>query len=92
MGFVSLKIQFYLKHVPRGRMGKVDGLSKRSNWEVGMERDNEEQVLVKIEWLEVRVAEVTKVVIDGVNILDKIRRSKAKYNEVVKVVEDVMTS
>jgi len=73
-------------------MGKVDGLSKRSNWEVGMERDNEEQVLVKIEWLEVRVAEVTKVVIDGVNILDKIRRSKAKYNEVVKVVEDVMTS
>jgi len=70
----------------------VDGLSKRSNWEVGMERDNEEQALVKMEWLEVRAAEVTKVVIDGVDILDKIRRSKAKYDEVVKVVEDIMTS
>ena len=70
----------------------MDGLSKRSNWEVGMERDNEEQALVKMEWLEVRAAEVTKVVIDGVDILDKIRRSKAKYDEVVKVVEDIMTS
>ena len=57
-----------------------------------MERDNEEQALVKMEWLEVRAAEVTKVVIDGVDILDKIRRSKAKYDEVVKVVEDIMTS
>jgi len=30
-------------------MGKVDGLSRRSDWEVGVERDNEEQTLVKKE-------------------------------------------
>jgi len=30
-------------------MGKADRLSRRSDWEVGMERDNEEQTLVKRE-------------------------------------------
>jgi len=37
-------------------MGRVDGLSRRPDWEVGVERDNEEQTLVKKEWLETRVA------------------------------------
>jgi len=52
-----------------------------------MERDNKEQTLVKRKWLEARAVEVSEVVIDGVDILDKIRRSKAKDNEVVKAVE-----
>jgi len=30
-------------------MGKVDGLSRRPGWEVGVERDNKEQTLVKRE-------------------------------------------
>jgi len=68
-------------------MGKVDGLSRRSDWEVKVERDNEEQTLVKKEWLEVRAAEVSEVVINGVDILDKIRRSKTKDDKVVKAVE-----
>ena len=34
-------------------MGKADGLSRRSDWEKGVERDNKEQMLVKKEWLEV---------------------------------------
>jgi len=33
-------------------MGKADRLSRRSDWEIGVERDNEEQTLVKREWLE----------------------------------------
>jgi len=33
-------------------MGKTDGLSKRLDWEVGVERDNKEQTLVKKEWRE----------------------------------------
>jgi len=83
------RFNFVLKHVPGSRMGKVDGLSRRSNWEVGVERDNEEQTLVKKEWLEARAAEVSEVVIDGVDILDRIRRSKARDDEVVKVVEEM---
>ena len=54
---------------------------------MGVERDNEEQTLVKKEWLEARMVQVLEVVIDGVDILDKIRKSEAKDDEVVKVVE-----
>jgi len=68
-------------------MGKADGLSRRPDWERGVERDNKEQTLVKREWLEARAAEVSEVVIDGVDILDRIRKSEAKDDEVVKAVE-----
>jgi len=70
-------------------MGKADGLSRRLDWEIGVERDNEEQTLVKREWLEARAAEVYEVVIDGVDILDRIRRSEARDDEVVKAVEEM---
>ena len=84
-----LRFNFILKHVPGGRMGKVDGLSRRSDWEVSMERDNEKQTLVKREWLKARAVKISEVVIDRVDILDKIRRSKAKDNEVIKAVEEM---
>jgi len=46
-------------------MGKVDRLSKRLDWEVGIEKDNEEQMLVKKEWLEAKRIRVMEVVIKG---------------------------
>ena len=36
-----------LKHVPGTRIGKVDGLSKRPDWKVRVNNDNENQVVVK---------------------------------------------
>jgi len=33
-------------------MGKADGLSRRPDWKMEVERDNKEQMLVKREWLE----------------------------------------
>ena len=83
------RFDFVLKHVPGSRMGKVDGLNRRSDWEVGVERDNEEQTLVKKEWLKARAAQVTEVVIEGVDILDRIRKSEARDNEVIKAVEEM---
>jgi len=83
------RFDFVLKYVPGSRMGKADGLSRRSDWEVEVERDNEEQMLVKREWLEARAAEVSEVVIDRVDILDRIRRSEARDDEVVKAVEEM---
>jgi len=44
-------------------------------------------VLVKKEWLEVRAMQVMEVVIEGVDLLEKIRKSDVKDNEVIKVVE-----
>jgi len=45
--------------------------------------------LVKREWLKARAVKISEVVIDRVDILDKIRRSKAKDNEVIKAVEEM---
>jgi len=36
-------------------MGQADSLSRRADWAEGIERDNENQVMVKREWLEIRV-------------------------------------
>jgi len=83
------RFDFVLKHVPGSRMGKADGLSRRPDWEMGIERDNEEQTMIKKEWLEARAAEISEVVIDGVDILDRIRKSKARDDEVVKAVEEI---
>jgi len=70
-------------------MGKVDGLSRRPDWEVGVEKDNEEQVLVKKEWIEVRRVRIAEVIIEEIDLLDKIKKSNAKDDEVVKAVEEM---
>jgi len=38
-----------LKHVLGSKMGKANSLSKRLDWEIGVERDNEDEMLVKPE-------------------------------------------
>ena len=48
------RFDFILKHVLGRKMGKADGLSRRSNWERGAKGDNEEKTLVKPEWLEMK--------------------------------------
>jgi len=77
------------KHVPGSRMGKADSLSRRPDWEVGVEKDNEDETLVKPECLEARRMERVKVIIEGVDLLEKVRKSKVKDDEVVKVVEEM---
>ena len=81
------RFDFVLKHVPGSKMGKADGLSRRSDWKKGMKGDNEEKVLLKPEWLETRRIRAVEVMIEGVDILEKIRKSEAKDDEVIKVVE-----
>jgi len=44
---------------------------------------------VKREWLKARAAQVTEVVIEGVDILDRIRKSKARDDEVIKAVKEI---
>jgi len=83
------RFNFMLKHVPESKMGKVDSLSRRLDWEVGVEKDNEDQRLVKPEWLEVRKTETVEIIVDGVDLLEEVRKSKVKDNEVVKAVEEM---
>ena len=42
-------------------MGKADGLSKKSDWKVGVEKDNKNQVFIKDYW----ICSLAKVVIKG---------------------------
>ena len=70
-------------------MGKANGLSRRLDWEIGVEKDNEDKTLVKPEWLEVRRTEVVEIIVDGVDLLKEVRKSKVKDDKVVKVVEEM---
>jgi len=54
-----------------------------------MEKDNKNRVLLRKEWLEVRAMQLAEVIIEGIDILEKIRKSKAKDDEIVKAVEDI---
>jgi len=38
-----------LKHIPGSRIGKADSLSKRPDWEIEVEKVNENETLVKLE-------------------------------------------
>jgi len=46
------RFDFTLKHVPRSKMGKADSLSRRPDWEIGVEKDNKDETLIKPEWLD----------------------------------------
>jgi len=70
-------------------MGKADSLSRRPDWEVGVERDNEDEMLIKPEWMEARRAEIVEIIVDGIDLLEEVRKSKVKDNEVVKAVEEM---
>ena len=54
-----------------------------------MEKDNEDEMLVKPEWLKVRKTEVVEIIVDGVDLLEEVRKSKVKDDEVVKAVEEM---
>ena len=57
-----------LKHIPGSKIGKANSLSRRPDWEIGVEKDNENDMLVKPEWLEVRKAEVVEIIVDRVDV------------------------
>ena len=73
-----------LKHIPGSKMGKADSLSRRPDQEVKVEKDNKDETLVKLEWLEVRKTEVAEIIVDGVDLLEEVRKSKVKDDELQK--------
>ena len=41
------RFNFTLKYVPETKMGKTDRLSKRLDWKVEVEKDNDNQIFIK---------------------------------------------
>ena len=79
------RFDFTLKHVPGMRMGKADRLSRRLDWKVEVEKNNNNQVFIKDNW----IYSLQKVVIEGpeVEMLEKIKKARSKDEDVVRVVE-----
>ena len=68
-------------------MGKADELSRRPDWKVGVENDNDNQVVIKDNWIH----SLQEVVIEEpkVEILEKIKKARSKDKDVVRVVEEM---
>ena len=81
------RFNFTLRHVLGTKMGKADGLSRRLDWKVGVDRDNENQVVIKNNWIH----SLQEVVIEGpeVEMLEKIKKVRNKDEDVIKVVEEM---
>jgi len=46
-------------------------------------------MLIKPEWLEARRMETVEIIVEGVDLLKKVKQSKVKDDEVVKAVEEM---
>ena len=68
-------------------MGKADGLSRRADWKVGTDKDNEDQIFIKDQW----IRNMYEVVVEGpeVEIVEKIRKARSKDEDVVRVVKEM---
>ena len=68
-------------------MEKADGLSRRLNWKVGVDRDNENQVVIKDNW----IRSLQEVVIEGpeVDIVEKIKKARSRDEDIVRIVEEM---
>jgi len=71
----------------QGQGWKADGLNRRLDWKVGVDRNNENQIFIKDNW----VHNLQEVVIEGpeVELLEKIKKARSKDEEVVRIVEDM---
>ena len=81
------RFNFTLKYVAGSKMGKADGLSKRADWKVGIDKNNENQIFIKDQW----IRNMYEVVVEGpeVEIVEKIKKARSKDENVVKVVEEM---
>jgi len=68
-------------------MGKMDRLSRRPDWKVGVDKDNENQIIIKDNWLR----RIKEVIIEEpeVEILEKIKKARDKDKEVFRIVEEM---
>ena len=81
------RFDFTLKYVSGTKIGKADRLSRWSDWKVGVEKYNDNQVFIKNNW----IRSLGEVVIEGseIDIVEKIKKARSKDEEVVRIVEEI---
>ena len=65
-------------------MEKADGLSRRPDWQEGVEKDNENQKLIKPEWIR-----GVETIVEEEDLKERIKRAQEGDEKVVKVVEEL---
>ena len=85
------RFDFTLKYMAGKSMGQANSLSRRVDWAEGVERDNENQMILKRKWLKIRVMDRKQWLIEGAkeDIIEKIKKSEARDDEVIKAVEEI---
>jgi len=73
--------------VAGSKMGKADGLSRRADCKIRVDKDNENQIFIKDNW----IWSMYEVVVEGpeVDMLEKIKRARSKDKDIVRVVEKI---
>jgi len=69
------------------KIGKADGLSRRMDWKIGVDKDNSNQIFIKDNW----IRSIYEVVVEGpeVELVEKIKKARSKGEDVIKVVEEI---
>ena len=76
-----------MKHVLGTKIEKTNGLGRKQDWKVEVENDNNNQILIKEQWIH----DLIEVVIEGpeVDIIEKMKIVRKKDKEVVRVVREM---
>ena len=79
------RFDFILKHVLETKMKNMDRLSRQPDQKISVEKNNEDQALIK----DHQIHNLSKVVIEGpeVDIVVKIKIARRKNEEVIRVIE-----
>ena len=78
------RFNFALKHVPGKSMGKADGLSRRPDWQEGVEKDNKDQKLIKPEWIR-----GMETMVKEEDLRKRIKKVQEGDERIVKAVEEL---
>jgi len=72
-------------------MERVDSLNRRADWAEEVEKDKENRVMLKKEWLEIRAIEKGQLLIKRAEeeIIKKIKKLEVKDDKVIKTVEEI---
>jgi len=65
-------------------MGKADRLSRRPDWQEGVEKNNKDQKLIKLEWIR-----RAKTIIEEGNLKERTKSTQKGDEKVVKAVEEM---
>jgi len=68
-------------------MEKANGFSQRADWKIGVEKDNDNQICIKDNW----IRSMYEVVIEGleVDLVEKIKNARSRDEDIIKVVEEM---